>query len=123
MCRILQFKNIRTPLKDLYREYNTLKLKDLHHYNKCCIYHTFIHTPDPLPEATDELFCRNEQIHNYNTRQRKDLPPVKIKTKLYGERTISFQGTTLWNTLLNNIKEISSLRAFKPKLKQYLHHK
>ena len=30
--RILQFKNIRTPLKDLYRDFNILKLKDLHYY-------------------------------------------------------------------------------------------
>ena len=111
------------PLKDLlYREVNTLKLEDLHHYNKCCIVHKFIHTPDLLPEAINELFCQNEQIHNYNTRQRKDLRPVKI-TKLYGEKTISLQGTTLWNNLPNHIKEISLLRAFKPKLKQYLHDK
>ena len=123
LLRILQFKNIRTPLKDLYREFNTLKLKDLHHYNLCCIVHKFIHTPDLLPEAINELFCRNEQIHNYNTRQRKDLHPVKINTKLYGEKTISFQGTTLWNNLPNHIKEISTIRAFKHKLKQHLHDK
>ena len=123
LLRILQFKNIRTPLKDLYREFNTLKLKDLHHYNLCCIVHKFIHTPDLLPEAINELFCRNAQIHNYNTRQRKDLFPVKTNTKLYGEKTISFQGTTLWNNLPNHIKEISTIRAFKHKLKQYLHDK
>ena len=123
LLRILQFKNIRTPLKDLYREFNTLQLKNLHHYNKCCIVHKFIHTPDLLPEAINELFCQNEQIHNYNRRQRKDLHPVKIKTKLYGEKTVSFQNTTLWNNLPNHMKEISSLRAFKPKLQQYLHDK
>ena len=112
LLRILQFKNKGTPQKDLHREFNTLKLKDLHHYNLCYIVHKFIHTPDLLPEATNELFCRNEQIHNYNTRQKKDLHPVKINTKLiYGEKTISFQGTTLWNSLPNHIKEISSIRA------------
>ena len=85
--------------------------------NICCIVHKFIHTPDLLPELINVLFCRNEQIHNYyNTIQRKDLHPVKIKTKLYGEKTISFQGTTLWNNLPNYIKEILSLCAFKPKL-------
>ena len=55
--------------------------------------------------------------------QRKDLHPVKINTKLYNEKTISFQGTTLWNNLPNHIKEISLTRAFKHKLKQYLHNK
>ena len=110
LLRILQLKNIRTPLENVY----TLKLKALHHYNLCCIVHKFIQTPDLLPEAINELFCRNEQIHNYNTRQRKDLHPVKINTKLYGEK-ISFQGTTLWNGLPNHKKEITSIRAFKHK--------
>ena len=67
-------------------------------------------------KAINELFCRNEQIHDYDTRQRKDLHPVKIKMKLYGEKTISFQGTNLWNNLFNHVKEISLLHAFKPKL-------
>ena len=82
LLRILQFKNIRTPLKYLYREFNTLKLKGLRHCNICCIVHKFIYTPDLLPEAINELFCGNEQIHGYNTRQRKDLHPVKMRTKL-----------------------------------------
>ena len=45
-----------------------------------------VHCPqvhDLLPQAINELFCRNEQIHNYITEQRKDLHPVKIKTSLY----------------------------------------
>ena len=79
---ILQFKNIRTPLKDLYRDFNILKLKDLHYYSICCIVHKFIQTSDLLPEAINKLFCRNEQVHNHNTRQKKDLHPVKIKRKL-----------------------------------------
>ena len=86
LLRILQFKTIRKPLKDIYREFNTLKLKDLHHCNICCIGHKLIHNPDLLREAINELFCRNEQIHNYNTRQKKDLHPVKIKTKIYSEK-------------------------------------
>ena len=57
------------------------------------------------------------------TQDKKDLHPVKIRTKLYGEKTISFQGTTLWNNLPNHGKEILSSRAIKLKLKQYLHDK
>ena len=76
-----------------------------------------------LPEAINESFCRNEQIHNNNTRQRKDLYPAEIKTKLHGEKTISFHGRTPSNNLHNHMKEISSLHAFKPKLKQCLHDK
>ena len=45
LLRILQFKNIRTPLKDLYREIKTMKLKDLHH---CKIY-TALSTDSLIP--------------------------------------------------------------------------
>ena len=120
ILRILQFKNIRTSLNTLYRDFGVLKLKDLHHFNIRCIVHKSIHSPHLLPVAINEIFCLNEQIHDYNTRNKKDLHPIKIKTKLYGEKTISFQGRNCWNNLPSNIKEIYSINFFKKKLKQYM---
>ena len=119
LIRIMQFKSIRTPINCLYKEFGVLKLKDLHNYNICCIVHKFIHKPELLPEAVNDIFRKNEQIHHYNTRQKKDLHPPKIKTKSYGEKTFSFQGTTLWNNLPENIKEITSVQSFKTKFKQF----
>ena len=75
-----------------------------------------------LPEALNDLFCRNEQIHHYNTRNKIDLHPVKIKTKLYGEKTISFQRRNRWNKLPSDIKEINSVFLFKKKLKQHINN-
>ena len=86
LLRILQFKQITTPLRNVYRKFSTLKLKDLHYYNICCIAHKLIHSPTLLPEAINDIFCRNDQIHDHDTRYKKDLHPVKIKTKLYGEK-------------------------------------
>ena len=120
MLRILQFKWIRTPINNLYREFSVLKLKDLQNYNICCIVQKFIHKPTLLPEAINDLFRKNEQIHDYNTRHKKDLHPPKINTKSYGEKTFSFQGTALWNKLPENIKEITSVNTFKSKLKKYI---
>ena len=57
LLRILQFKHIRTPLRNLYRQFNTLKLKDLHYFNICCIVQKFIHLPNLLPEAINDIFC------------------------------------------------------------------
>ena len=86
LLRILQFKHITTPLKDIYGEFSTLKLKDLHYFNICCIAHKFIHSPTLLPEAINDIFCRNDQIHDHDTRYKKDPHPAKIKTKLYDEK-------------------------------------
>ena len=84
----------------------------MHDFNICCIVHKFMYLRHLLPEAINDIFCRNEQIHHYNTRNKKDLHPVKIKTKLYGEKTISFQGRNCWNKLPSDIKEINSINLF-----------
>ena len=109
ILRILQFKNIKTPTNNLYREFSVLKLTDMHDFNICCIVQKFMYLRHLLPEALNDLFCRNEQIHHHNTRNKMDLHPVKIKTKLYDEKTISFQGRNCWNRLPSDIKEINSV--------------
>ena len=67
--------------------------------------------------AINDMFRKNKQVHQYNTRQeRNDLRPVKINTKLYGEKTISFQVRGYWNKLPNNLKEVTSVALFKKKI-------
>ena len=97
----------------------------LHHYNITVTYvalptDSFIPLTYILSEAINELFCHNEQMHDYNKRQRKNVDPVTIRTKLYVKKTISFQGRSLWNNLPSRLNEISSLHLFKSKLKRYL---
>ena len=120
LLRTLQFKHIRTPLRNLYRQFNTLKLKDLHYFNICCIVQKFIYLPNLLPEAINVIFCRNDQMHDHDTRNKKDLHLVKIETKLYGEKTVSFQRTTFWNNLLKYLKETTSVHFFKARVKKHI---
>ena len=117
ILRILQFQTIRTNINKVYKDFGILKLKDLHKFNICCIVHKFIHFPDMLPDAVSEMFCTNAQVHNYDTRHKRDIHPLKTKTKSYGEKTISYQGRTCWNTLPNDLKENMSGSQFKNKLK------
>ena len=120
LLRILQFKAKKTPLKSLYTAFDVIKLKDLHYLNICCIVHKFIYSPCLLPEAINDIFRKNKQVHQYDTRQKNDLHPVKINTRLYGEKTISFQGRDYWNKLPNSLKEVTSVAVFKRKLKQHI---
>ena len=121
ILRILQFKNIRTPINTLYREFSVLKLKDLYNFIIRCIVHKFIHSPHLLPMAINEIFCLNEQFHDYHTRNKKVLHPVKIKTKLCGEKLFHFKEEIAETTCLySNNKEINSINLFKKKLKQYV---
>ena len=109
---ILQFRNIKTPINNLYREFGVLKLTDMHDFIICCIVHKFMYLRHLLPEVINDIFCLNEQIHHYNTRNKKDLHPARIKTELYCEKTISFQGRNCWNKLPSDRKEINSVNLF-----------
>ena len=100
ILRILHFRNIKTPINNLYREFGVLKLTDMHDFNICCIVHKFMYLRHLLPEAINYIFCRNEQIQHYNTRNKKDLHPVKIKTKLYGEKRFHFKERTVGTNYL-----------------------
>ena len=107
-------------LRNLYAAFDVIKPKDLHYLNICCIVHKFIHSPCLLPEAINNIFRKNKQVHQYETRQKNDLHPVKINTRLYGEKTISFQGRDYWNKLPKSLKEVTSVAVFKRKLKQHI---
>ena len=120
LLRILQFKARKTPLKSLCTAFDVIKLKDLHYLNICCIVHKFIYSPCLLPEAINDIFRKNKQVHQYDTRQKNDLHPVKINTRLYGEKTISFQGRDYWNKLPSSLKKVTSAAVFKRKLKHHI---
>ena len=81
LLRILQFKARKTSLKSLYTAFDVIKLKDLHYLNICCIVHKFIYSPCLLPEAINDIFRKNKQVNQYDTRQKNDLHPVKINTR------------------------------------------
>ena len=78
------------------------------------------HTSEKNRIVTHQEKSKNKQVHQYDTRQKNDLHPVKINTRLYGEKTISFQGRDYWNKLPNSLKEVTSVAVFKRKLKQHI---
>ena len=68
-------------------------------------------------EAFNDIFRKNKQVHQYDTRQKNDF---KINTRLFGEKTISFQSRDYWNKFPNSLKEVISVAVFKRKLKQHI---
>ena len=57
-------------------------------------------------------------IHQYNTWQKMTFILILFSPKLE-KRSIKFKGSTLWNNLPIDIKEIQSCSSFKFKLKDY----
>jgi len=70
LLRILQRKPITTPIRELYKTYNTLLITDLHKQQLLLLVHKFIHHPELLLEIfiNNKFFTFNDEIHKYNTR-------------------------------------------------------
>ena len=120
ILKILQFKKRNAKTNELYKEFEVLKLQDLHMFNICCLVHKVINNREILPQAINTLFTQNSQVHDYDTRQKEELHPNNINTRSFGAKTISYQGRIFWNQLPQNIKDEKSLNVFKRKLKAHL---
>jgi hypothetical protein len=122
LLHILQNKPRSTPVNELYRNYGTLPVAQLHVYQLYTIVHKFLYHSEMLPPA----FCRvnyfalNDQKHNHNVRNKKDLYVHSCRTTL-GQRNTSFKAASLWNNLPPLHKEHSSVSQFKCRLTAYLH--
>ena len=61
LLRILQNAPLDTPISQLYINFNTLPLPDLHNYQILKFIHKYIHQPDELP-AVFSLYYNRIQI-------------------------------------------------------------
>ena len=75
LLRILQCKPITTPVRELYKSYNTLLITYLHKQQLLLFVHKFIHRPKLLPEIfiNNKFFTFNDQLHKYNTRIKSNI--------------------------------------------------
>ena len=68
------------------------------------------------PEIFSNLFEKKDHtIYNFRNNSRFDIP--KVNTVLSGSESISVLGPKTWNSLPTELKEITSLDAFKSSLK------
>ena len=116
ILRILQSKPLKTPVEQLYNNYNTLQITELRDYNIICLVHKFIHNLQDLPEIYHSYFTFNSEIHSYNTRTSSNLHIQQFNSNL-GYRHITILESNLWNKLPKTIKIIKSPFIFKTKLK------
>ena len=69
-------KPLSTPTRELYKTYNT-QLLDLHKQQLLLFVHKYVglHHPEKLPEifVADKFFIFNEDIHDYNTRNKSNM--------------------------------------------------
>lgn len=120
LLRVLQHKNRYCKNTELYLNYNTLPVAELHQFQILCIVHKFVHHRDLLPKIYHSYFAENFKIHQYNTRNKNNLHVNSVHSSL-GCRAVNYKGCTLWNSLPDHIKCLPNTRTFKNKLREYFH--
>ena len=68
LLRTLQQQTLRTHTVELYKNYNTLTILDLHDYQLCNLVHKFLYNKEKLPPAYSNYFTQNYAVHNYYTK-------------------------------------------------------
>ena len=72
-----------------------------------------------VPTAVRMLFTRNDQYHNYDTRQSRSLHPSVRKGEAIC-RSFSFHGVNMWNYLSHHIPTNVSYNRFNKLTKSHL---
>ena len=109
-----------TPSSPLYKELEFLKLYDLYCYNLAILCFEYYHNKN-FPEKIGELFTPRSEISQRETRQHHLDLHVSNKIRLANTcKKPSVAGSAFWNKLPDSIKNISSKKKFKNKLKDYL---
>lgn len=119
LLRIIQNKPMKTHVSQLYRNFDTLPLPELHQFQLLCLVHKYLHCSNKLPAVFSNYFTLNQDVHDYNTRSTGNLHLTRVRT-LRGARNIKFKASQLWNNIPDTLKSIQTVRMFKKCLKQYL---
>jgi len=70
LLRILQNAPCNTLVADLYKNFNTLTIPDLHTFQILILIHKFFQHKDKLPVIFTSYFNENFLFHNHDTRNR-----------------------------------------------------
>ena len=80
ILRILQQQKIRVHTVELYKNYNTLPIPELHKYQLLMLVHKFVYHNDKLPPAFANYFMFNRNVHGYNTQKNLELHLQNLQT-------------------------------------------
>lgn len=116
LLRILQNQSRFCHVEDLYANYNTFSIPELHKMQLLLLVHKMYYHSNLLPDVFANYFIINSSVHDHQTRSKSDIHIHRARTT-FGQRAVSYKGGTLWNCLTHDLKLINSTSVFKSKLK------
>jgi len=116
---ITQNKPMRYDITELYKNFNTLPLPELHKLQLLCLVHKYYHCKDQMPSTFSSHFQINHDIHDHHTRSSDHIHLSAVKTSL-GAKSIKFKASQMWNNLPTQLRKFANHHTFKRTLKDYL---
>ena len=116
--RIITHSKYDDHTDPLFNKLSILKLEDLIYYYNAMFMHDYHNSK--LPKLFDSFFIQISQIHKYNTRlASKSSISLPYARTNYGKFNIRFNGAKVWNSIDEELKNLSKT-LFKKKLKDAL---
>ena len=101
--RIITFSSYLEHTEPLFQNLEILNVQKLVIHRIAML--MFKNSKQMVPIAVRMLFARNDQYHNYNTRQSRSIhPSVRRGEAIY--RSFSFHGVNIWNYLSKHIPRL-----------------
>lgn len=122
ILRVLLNKPVRSPVNELYINFDTLPLHLLFEKQVLIFVHKCLFNNQVLPEIFHNYFNRRYMIHEHNTRKKSNLNIPIVSTNI-GQRRMTCIGAKLWNNLPEDLKICSYINMFKKSIKNLLSSK
>lgn len=119
LIRILQNKPIKTPVHEMYKDYNTLPITSLHIQQILLFVYKVKYNSNLMPDLFNDYFITNNSVHNYETRSQSKLHYHSINSS-FGSRSLKFKGCCLFNRLPISLQGHMSSSDFKESLYDYI---
>ena len=117
VVRIVFSANYRAHTNVLFYSNKLLKVEDIYFLQLGSIMYNLEN--GTLPSVLNEIFRKNNQIHNYNTRQATALHLPRVRTT-FALNTLACTGPRYWNSLPIYVTCSVSVDVFRRKLKLLL---
>lgn len=112
ICRL----DYNAHTNDHFKEHKILKLEDIYKLNLCTSMFKQLQYPENY--AISELFARNSDNHNFNTRSQNDFS-IPFYARTSSQSCYLFQASTEWNQVPRSIQDSRTPYAFKKNFKKY----
>ena len=117
LLRILLHQSCFCSVRELYMSFDTLSVPDLHKCQLLLLVQNTLFQSNLLPNVFANYYTLNSSVHAYLTRSHSDIHIYRANT-LFGQRSVTYKGGILWNSLLSGLKNIHSSTQFKSRLLQ-----